>query len=292
MTNLTEKISRFVKKFRWERTGPHTRKVCLGNAKYPVNVGWADAGSRNGTAGSAVGRRYKRIRTVIDIKHRCLGALEKNVLSCLKLLIQKQRRFDDIGTQAIRIRQIRLADLLDRIGGHSVYQLENGVCVFKCGVKLLTEDLLVKHVLHTQTRTIHLIHIRRAHTALGGADKILAKLLLVSSVQIFVIWHHDVGITGNLQRIARNTLCLQHVYLTQENFGINNTTVANNGIGILIHNARRYLMKRKLSVSGNNRMSCVCTTGIPAHNVKISGNKIGNFTFSFVAPLSAHKNGS
>ena len=86
---------------------------------------------------------------MIDIKHRCLGTLKKNVLSSFKLLIQKQRRFDDIGTQTIRIRQIRLADLLDRIGGHSVYQLKNGVCVFKCSVKLLAEDLLVKHVLHT-----------------------------------------------------------------------------------------------------------------------------------------------
>ncbi len=106
---------------------------------------------------------------MIDIKHRCLGALKKNVLSSFKLLIQKQRRFDDIGTQTIRIRQIRLADLLDRIGRHSVYQLKNGVCIFKCGVNLLTEDLLVKDIVAVSAQTSAIL--------LQGTKRLLQGLL-------------------------------------------------------------------------------------------------------------------
>ena len=100
------------------------------------------------------------------------------------------------------------------------------------------------------------------------------------------------SVAGNLKKIAGNTLALQHVNLAEKNLWINNATIANNWIGVLVHNTRWNLVKRKLCISSNYRVARICTTCVTANNVKISGNEVGNFTLTLVSPLSTNKYGS
>ena len=229
---------------------------------------------------------------MVNIKHGCLSTLEENVLASLKLFVEEERRLNNVRTNAICIRQVGLANLVNGIGWKTIHKAQDWIGVLKCSFKLLAEDLLVKHVLNTQASTVHLIHIRWTDTALGGTNKILAQLFLMHAIEIFVIRHNNVSVAGNLEQVAGNTLALQHVNLAEKNLWVNNAAIANNWIGVLVHNTRWNLVKRKLCVSSNYRVACICTTCVTANNVKISGNEVGNFTLTLVSPLSTNKYGS
>jgi hypothetical protein len=65
------------------------------------------------------------------------------------------------------------------------------------GAELLGELLLVKEVVNTETRTRSLRRVSWSDTALGGADRLAAKLNLLETVDDLVEVEDEVGTVGN-----------------------------------------------------------------------------------------------
>ena len=84
---------------------------------------------------------------MVDVEHGRLGPLEEDAPPRLELLVEEQRALDDVRADALGIREVGLADLIDRIGRHLVDLLEDGIGVGEGRLELLAEDLLVQHVL-------------------------------------------------------------------------------------------------------------------------------------------------
>ena len=123
MADLAEEVAGLVEELRRERARADAREIGLCDAEDTVDLGRADAGAGDSTACCAVRARDERVGAVVDIEHRCLGTLEEDILASLELLVEEQRGLDDVRADALGVRQIRLADLVDRVGGHAEHAL-------------------------------------------------------------------------------------------------------------------------------------------------------------------------
>ena len=226
---------------------------------------------------------------MVDVEHRGLGALEEDILADLELLVQKEAALHDVGTDALGVGQVGLADLLDGVGGQLVDLLEDGVGVGERALELLAEDLLVQHVLDAQAGAVHLVHVAGADAALGGADEVLAELLLVRAVEVLVVGHDDVRVAGDLEALGGDALLGEHVDLGEEDLGVDDAAVTDHGVGALVHDAGGNLVQSQLLAVGDDGVAGVGTAGVAADHVKVAGDEIGDLALALVAPLSSHE---
>ena len=226
---------------------------------------------------------------MVDVEHGCLGALEEDVPARLELLVQEEAALDDVGADALGVGEVGLADLLDRVGGELVDLLEDGVGVGERALELLAEDLLVQHVLDAKAGAVHLVHVAGADAALGGADEVLAELLLVRPVEVLVVGHDDVRVAGDLEVVGGDALLGEHVDLGQQDLGVNDAAVADHGVGALVHDAGGDLVERELLAVRDDGVAGVGTAGVAADDVKVAGDEVGDLALALVAPLSSHE---
>ena len=178
--------------------------------------------------------------------------------------------------------------MLYGVGGQLVYLLEDGVGVGKRCLELLSKNLLVEHVLDAQSGAVHFVHISGTDATLGRTDEVFAETLFVCAVEVLVIRHHDVRVTGNLECITTYALSLEGVDFPKEDFGVHDAAIADDGNGSLVHYATRHLVQRKALISGNNGVTSVRTAGRAAHHVEVCGDEVGYLALSLVAPLGSH----
>lgn len=107
--------------------GTHASDICLHNADHAVNVLHAHAGAGDSAARGAIGRGDKGIGAVIDIQKSSLGALEEQRLAFVDHVVEQKAGLADVGTQALGVRQILLANLVDRVGGQVIDELQLGI---------------------------------------------------------------------------------------------------------------------------------------------------------------------
>ena len=226
---------------------------------------------------------------MVDVEHRRLGALEEDVLASLELLVEEERALHDVRADALGHGEVRLADLVHRVGGHLVDLLEDLVGIGERGVELLAEDLLVEHVLDAQAGAVHLVHVGRADAALGRADEVLAELLLVGAVEVLVVGHDDVRVAGDLEGVAGDALALEDVDLGEEDLGVDDAAVADHRVGALVHDAGGDLVKRQLVTVGDDGVSGIGAAGVAADDVEVAGDEVGDLALALVAPLSSHE---
>ena len=287
MTRPADQVTHLIEELGRKGTRPYAGEVGLCDAQHAPYLGGTDARAGDGAAGSAVRRGDEGIGAVVYVEHRRLGSLKKNVLARFELLVEKERALDDVGTQALGIGQVGLADLCCAVAGKLVDLLEDGIGVGQGCLELLAKDLLVEHVLHAQAGAVHLVHIGGTDSTLCGADEILAEPLLVRSVEVLVVGHNDVGVARDLERIAADTLLAEGVDLREKQLGIHDAAVADDGVGSLVHDSRGDLVQSKLMIIGDDGMARICPACVAAHYVETTGYEVGDLALALVTPLRA-----
>ena len=94
------------------------------------------------------------------------------------------RGFSHVGLQDARVGQVLLADFLNRVGVETVDLAQDGILLLERSLDLQAKDLLVERILDTDALAGGFVLVARADTALGGADLVLAKALLIGAVEI------------------------------------------------------------------------------------------------------------
>ena len=224
---------------------------------------------------------------MVDVQKRALRALEEDGLARAHGLVQKLRRLGHVGFQDARVGKILFADLVHRVGVQPVDLLQDGVLLRERRFQLQPEDLLVQQILHADALAGHLVLVARADTALGGADLVVAKALLVRAVEILVVGHDDVRVAADLEVLARDALGLEHGHLLDEHAGVDHHAVADHGRGMLVHHTGGHEVQRQLLVSVDDRVTGVVATLVAHHIVVFARNEVGDLAFAFVSPLSA-----
>ena len=228
---------------------------------------------------------------MIDVEQRRLGALEQQVLALVDHVVEEQARLGDVGAQALGIGQVLSADLVHGVGGQAVDELELGVHAREDGLELVAEQVLVEHVLHAQADAGHLVLVARADAALGGADVLLAELLLERAVEVDMPGHDDVGVARDLEVLGRDAVMLEHVDLLKDDLGVHDAAVTDHGHVIGVHDARGHLVQAVLLAVDDDGVTGVVAARVADDGVEVTGDEIADLALALVAPLSTDQNG-
>ena len=275
-----------------ERTAADAGDVGLLDAQHAIDVDRAHARTGSSAAGAAGRGRDVGIRTVVDVEQRALRALEQDGLALAHGVVQHLAGLGHVRLEDAGVRQVLLADLLDRVGVQAVDLLQDGVLLDEGGFDLQAEDLLVHEVLDADALAGHLVLVARADAALGGADLMIAQALLIGAVEILVVRHDDMRVAADLEVLAGNALGLEHGHFLDQHAGVDHHAVADDGNGVLVHDAGGHQVKRQLLVAVDNGMACVVAALITDDVIVFASNEIGDLAFTFVAPLGANQNGA
>ncbi len=95
---LTDDIQQFhtIIQFSWKRTGTDTCGIGFGNPQNIIEITRAHATTGSRTTRGSVGRRHKRIGTVVNIEQGTLRAFKHDVIAGQLMLIQQ---FSHVGHQ-------------------------------------------------------------------------------------------------------------------------------------------------------------------------------------------------
>ena len=105
-------------------------------------------------------------------------------------------------TNALCQRQVRFADLVDRVGGKIIDLREDLILQLEHGGNLLTEDRFVHHVLDANATTGDFVFISRTDAPFRRTDELGATLRFARTIKIDVIRHDNVSIARNKHAIG------------------------------------------------------------------------------------------
>ena len=170
-----------------------------------------------------------------------------------------------------------------------VEQLELRIDALECDTAALAEDALVEQILHAQANTRHLVLIARADAALGGADVMLAQALLERPVEIAVVGHDDMRVTGDLEVLGRYALVLEHIDFLDEHLGIDHHAIADDRRHVLVHDARRHEVQAELLITAHDGMTGVVTSLVAHDAIELRRYEVANLTLALVSPLGSYQ---
>ena len=149
------------------------------------------------------------------------------------------------------------------------------------------QDLLVEQVLHADADARVLVDVARADAAAGGADLVLAELLLVGAVEEQVVRHDEVGVAADAQVVAADAARPQRLELAEQDVRVDDDAVADDaGLG-LVEDAGGDEVELELLAVAHDGVAGV-VAALEAHDhVGLLGQQVGDLAFAFVAPLGA-----
>lgn len=112
----------------------------------------------------------------------------------------------------------------------------------------------------------------------------------MGAVENLVPGHDDVSVTRDAQALAGKALALEVLELLENDHGIDDAAVADDGKDVLVDDARRNLVKCEVVTIGDNRVAGVGTAAIATDHIEVTGDEVGDLTLALVAPLGSHQN--
>ena len=145
-----------------ERALADAGHVRLRHADDLVEAVRADADARRGGRRDRVRRGDERIRAVVEVEKRALGALEEHPPPLAQRAVDEEGRVRDVRSQTLRIPLVPRRHLLERDRVALVDALEPDVLLGERHLDLLAQDLRVEQVLHADAQPRSLVRVRRA----------------------------------------------------------------------------------------------------------------------------------
>ena len=153
------------------------------------------------------------IAAVVDVEQRALAALEQHDLAFVERLGEQQAGVGDVRREDLGVAAVLVAHLVDVDGAPVVDLGQHLVLLAQRELDLGAEDSGVEQVLRADADAGHLVAVRRADAAAGGADPRLAEIALGDFVQRPVVRHDQVRVGADLQLGDVDAALAQAVHL-------------------------------------------------------------------------------
>jgi hypothetical protein len=102
---------------------------------------------------------------------------------------------------------------------------------------------------------------------------------------------NELGLARDGQFGTRNTSRFKTINFGEESWHINHNTVANDWCDMLIKNPRRNELQGVLLSTNNNRVASIVPTLVASDHRILSGKKVDDLGFAFIAPLGSDDDG-
>ena len=269
--------------------GPEPTRVDvrLGDAPDLVDVLRPDAGADARRAGGRVGRGDERIRAVVDVQQRALGALVEHELVGVQRVPHDPRGVGDVALEPVAVGQVGL--------GHRL-QVQRRVLDVRAQAEalgidrrgdLLLEDLLVEQVLHADAQARGLVGVAGADAAPRRADLQLAELRLAGGVEQQVVGHDHVRVGRDPQAAGVDLARAQRVELVGQHARVDDDPVADDAALAGIEDPRRDQVELEDLAVADDRVAGVVAALEADDRVGALGEQIDDLPLAFVAPLGA-----
>jgi hypothetical protein len=270
-----------------ERARADARRVRLRDADDLVDVLRADAGADARRAGDRVRRRHERIRPVVDVEHRRLGALEEDRALLVEHLPRELARVGDVLLDAMAVGQVLLGHRLQVEARVLLERPEAEPLRVHRGDDLLLEDLLVEQVLDADAQARGLVGVAGTDAAACGADLLLAELDLAGRVEQQVVRHDQVRVGADLQAAHVDPAGLEAVDLAGEHLRVDDDAVADDAALALVEDAAGDQVQGELLAVAHDRMAGVVAALEADDGVGSLGKEIDDLPLALVTPLGA-----
>ena len=279
---------------------PWASRSSVGNGPAPTRVVYAfsipmtlvirvgpmaepDAGAARGRRG----RRHERVRSVVHVEQRGLGALEQQGLALVQRLVQHQPGVGRVGPQPLAVGHVLLGDGL-RLDTAAIVDLgQDLVLLAQHELELLPQDAGVEQILHPDPHPGDLVAVGRPDAAAGGADPGAAQVALGHLVQRPVVRHDQVRVGRDQQPLAGDPPGLQAVDLLEQHLGVDHDAVADDRGHLRREHPGRQQVQRVAVVADDHRVPGVVPALVADHVVNLVAEQVGCLALAFVAPLGA-----
>ena len=191
------------------------------------------------------------------------------------------------GASAVGVREQLLDGLVDR-GGAAVVDLGEDLALeLECPFDLLGQDLLVEEVLDPDADPVHLVGVRRADAAAGGADLAAAEEPLGDLVEGAVVVGDDVRVGADLEPAGVGAALLEPVDLVEEHLEVDDDAVADDRRAARREDAARQQVERIFLVADHHRVAGVVAAVELDDVVHSAAQVVGRLALALVAPLGA-----
>src|SRR5215211_87107 len=275
-----------------KRPRANPRRVCLRHAPYLVDVPRANAGPDARGTGNGVGGGDERIRAVVEVEERPLGALEDHGAPGIQRLPEDVRGIRDVWLEAMAIAQVLLghrveieALVLGEGPQHLPLRLQRGH-------DLLAQDLGIEQVLDADPQAGRLVGIAGSDAALRRPDLELAEPGLARGVEHHVVRHDQVRVRRDPQAAYLDAPPSQALELADQHCGVDHDPVSDNAGLAGVEDPGRDQVELELLAVAHDRMPGV-VAALKAHDhVGPLGEQVGELSLALVAPLGTHDHDS
>ena len=132
------------------------------------------------------------------------------------------------------------------------------------------------------------IRIKRCDAGFGGTKGLGGQTRFLHRIHFNMVRHHDLHTVRNHQLRLRNSALPQGIHLLDEVFHTQRNAIADDVGRVIVKYARGELVQRELAIFVDNGMARIAAALVPDHDVGLRRHDVGNFPFSFIAPIGAY----
>jgi hypothetical protein len=223
---------------------------------------------------------------MIKVEESGLSAFKQDVLTSIDSIMQESDCVTDIRLQALRVRHKLGHDALDVKG---IAAGEDNVDVFsgRSLTYLFSKRFKIYACSNSNANASSLIGIRRSDALQSRADLVVSQVALRDCVPRLMPWENELGLARDRQFGTRNTARFKTINFGEESWHINHNTVANDWCDVVVQNARWNELQRILLGTDDHRVASVVSTLVTSDHRILSGKKVDDLCFAFIAPLGS-----
>ena len=253
---------------------------------YPVG-GHAGPGADAPAAGGGGGHVW--VGAVVDVEHGALGALEYDVPPLVELVVYQDGRVADAPADGVPpAGHLGVQGLGGAGAGLRAHEVQHVLLVREDEGDLVVQDRVVQEVSRAEAYPRDFVLVGRADALAGGADHVLAAVLLLRAVQLLVVVHDEVGAVGYAEAVDAAPGREDLVDLLGQLLQVHDDAVADDGeLALADHAGRQPVELEDLPVD-HDRVAGVVAPLEADDGVGVLRQVVRDLAFPLVSPLRSY----
>src|SRR6266571_6528867 len=283
MASLADLVADLVEELGWHGSIADPRGVGLEDADGQVDPRRRNPAAGKGAAGGGVGAGDIWIGAEVEVEHRRLGALEKDVGAGVERVLDEREGVLDEG--------IELSGIAHVFGEHVFPLVELGqdrvLDLPDDEGQLLAHERLLLEVADAEADAPDLVGICRPDTAPGGPQAVVAAGFLLELVEQWVVAHDHVRALADDELLRLDPPLAQLRDLAQQHDGVDHDAVADDAGAVLVEDAGGHQLELELAMLGDDGVAGVVAALGADDHLGLRGEVVDDLAFALVAPLAA-----
>ena len=234
---------------------------------------------------------------MVDVEQCALRAFKHHVLAVVDGLVEHNGGVGHEGRDLLGCAGILLIHALGIERRGAKERGGDGVLLVARIFDMSPEQVVVQQIDDAEAAAVHLVFIRRADAAAGGADLCAAGSVLGGELDHAVVGQDHLGAVGDEELAPWAAIkvgqagVFQLPYLVEEGHGIEHDAVPDHALAAGAEYAAGDQLQHELLAVDDDGVPGVVPAGVAGDEVELLGENVDDLALAFVAPLGAEDDG-